>query len=163
MTCCRHTELSSDGESTLKASELIHHRQTCGDSQQETRSCSSQNNILLRTCSVHLSSGWPGCWRSGTPPPYRTRPPLWSTRSTAPGGKLHRRPSLPATGREPRLQVFLFSGPASSSCLPASSPAECCIAAPRPSSPCSSRRTWLDTVSGTSRAWVDTTKKYACR
>lgn len=101
-----------------------------------------------------LSSGWPGCWRSDRPRLYQTRPPRWSTRCTGPGGRLHRRPSLLALGQQPRLTPLLFSDSSFSSCSSASFPPWFCTATPRLASPCSSWRTWLDTASGTSHAWV---------
>lgn len=108
--------------------------------------------LKKKKLSVCLSSGWPGCWRSDRPRLYRTRPPQWSTRSTGPGGRPRRRPSLPASGRQPRPAPLLFSDLSSASCSSASSPV--CIVTPRLASPCSSWRTWLDTASGTSHAWV---------
>ena len=120
---------------------------------------------LRQTCEikkcllVHLSSGWPGCWRSGRPRLYRTRPPQWSTLNTEPGCKPHQHPSLPAPGQVSRPAVLCPSSvPSSFSCSSVFSPAPFCIVTPRLSSPCSSWRTWLDTASCTCHAWVETTE-----
>lgn len=129
---------------TWRRRQVKNLRQTC-----EIKKC-----LLLR-----LSSGWPGCWRSGRPRLYRTRPPQWSTRSTEPGCKPHQHPSLPAPGRVSRPAVLCPSSvPSSFSCSSVSSPAPFCIVTPRLSSPCSSWRTWLDTASCICHAWVDTSE-----
>lgn len=116
--------------------------------------CEVRDKVQLRPRSVLVSSGWPGCWRSGKPHLYRTRPPQWSTQSTAPGGTPHQHPSPSLLESHP--QASLSAVPSSSSCSSGSSPAGFCNAAPPLSWLCSSSQTLLDTACGTSRAWTDT-------
>lgn len=121
--------------------------------------CEVRDKVQLRPRSVLVSSGWPGCWRSGKPHLYRTRPPQWSTQSTAPGGTPHQHPSPSLLESHP--QASLSAVPSSSSCSSGSSPAGFCNAAPPLSWLCSSSQTLLDTACGTSRAWTDT--RVMCR
>lgn len=103
---------------------------------------------------VCLSSGWPVCWRSDRPRPYRTRPPRWSTRCSWPGGRPHLRPSLKVPTRWPHPPSLPSSGLSASSGSSVSSLVGFCNATPRLASQHSSWQTWPDTASCTSHVWM---------